>query len=227
MQEHLGMLFPQPWMAPSVCPPRADFLGQLQSATLSVFAPGLLEVLQSSTPPTTAFFKSLPTDYKKVWRIYLLILEKQDSRTKIYISSGTSTTSDVSAHLSQYDKKQNLPVNVKIALDEGYTIVHKGLLCSAPIPSAGEVPIARLLFVPLEAVITFVFWAAKSKTADMFGFADMCPWDRDTLEYDGLCSHNPLSESPLGDFTLSAEQLETMAAEYSEKRRGDKHKRKT
>jgi len=54
----------------------------------------------------------------------------------------------------------------------------------------------------------------------------MCPWDRDTLEYDGLCLHNPLSESPSGDFTLSAEQLEAQAAEYAEKRKNDKRKRK-
>jgi hypothetical protein len=38
-----------------------------------------------------------------------------------------------------------------------------------------------------------------------YGFADMCPWDRDTLEYDGLGSHSPLWESPAGDLALSAE----------------------
>ena len=203
-----------------------DFLEELLSATSLVFAPGLLDILQSSAPPTIAFFKSLPTDCENVWGVYLLVLEKRDSRSKIYIGSGTSVAGGVSSRLIQYDKKQLLPKYVAPALDEGYTITHKGLLCSAPIPSAGKVPITRLFFVALEAVFTFVFWALNCKTKHGFGFADLCPWDRDTLEYGGLCSHNPMSENIRGDLGLSAEQLETMAAEYAIKRAGDKRKRR-
>jgi hypothetical protein len=39
----------------------------------------------------------------------------------------------------------------------------------------------------------------------------MRPWDRATLEYDDLCSHNPLMELVAGDFDLAAEQLEAKA----------------
>lgn len=43
---------------------------------------------------------------------------------------------------------------------------------------------------------------------DGHGMVHICQWARDTLEYDGLCSHNPLSELPAGDHSLSAEELE-------------------
>jgi hypothetical protein len=203
-----------------------DFIEQLLSSTSLVFAPGLFEILQSSTPPTIAFFKSLPTNHTKQWAVYLLVLEKQSCRTKIYIGSGTSASSGVSLRFGQYEKQQLLPKYVEIDLKEGYSIVHKGLLCTTPIPSAAEVPITRLVFVALEAVFTFVFWALKCKTTFGFGFVDICPWDRDTLEYDSLCSHNPLSKSPSGDFSLSAEQLGAQAAEFAEKRRRDKRDRR-
>jgi hypothetical protein len=42
-----------------------DVLEQLMSDSLLVFVPGLLEVLKATTPPTIAFFKTLPTEVKK------------------------------------------------------------------------------------------------------------------------------------------------------------------
>lgn len=45
----------------------------------------------------------------------------------------------------------------------------------------------------------------------------MFPWDRATLEYDGLCSHNPLRELIAGDFDLTAEELEAKAKASAEK----------
>lgn len=198
-----------------------EIIEELLSCTSLVFAPGLLEVLQSSTPPTVAFFKSLPTDHYKVWGVYLLVFEKQNSRTKIYIGSGTQADSGVSTRFRQYDKYDALPVYVKEALEEGYTIVHKGLLCSAPLPPAGVVPTTRLLFVALEAVFTFAFWAFRPKAKFYDGFPDICLWDRDTLEYEGLCSPNPLYETPGSDFNLTPKQLETMAAERAEKEAAD------
>jgi len=124
---------------------------------LSVYlSSGLFKVVQSSTPPTIAFFKSLPTNYTNLWAVYL-VLEKRNCRPKIYIGSGTSTTNGVTYRLGQYEKDQLLPKYVEIALKEEYTIVHKGLLCFAPISSAAKVPITRLFFVALEAVFTLVF----------------------------------------------------------------------
>jgi hypothetical protein len=58
---------------------------QLLSDPLLVFAPGLLDVFQASTPPSLSYFKSQPTYVSKCWAVYLIILEKLDSRPKIYI----------------------------------------------------------------------------------------------------------------------------------------------
>lgn len=68
---------------------------QLLSSTSLASAPGLFEVLQASTPPTVSYFKSLPTDCKKLWAVYLLVLEKLSCRPKIYIGSGTDAKSGI------------------------------------------------------------------------------------------------------------------------------------
>lgn len=51
----------------------------LVGASLS-FAPGLLDVIQSATPPVD-FFRSLPTEVTEAWRwaVYALVLEKPNS----------------------------------------------------------------------------------------------------------------------------------------------------
>ncbi|KAI9878454.1 MAG: Aconitate hydratase mitochondrial [Pleopsidium flavum] len=188
---------------------------QLLSSASLTFAPGLFETLQASTPPTVSYFKGLPTDYKKRWAVYLLVLENRGSRSMIYIGSDTDAKSGVSARLGQYDKD---------ALEDGYTIVHKGLLSSTSIPSAAMVPILRVLFTALEATFTFVFWALLSKTNYGYGMADICPWARDTLEYDGLCSHSALTELPAGDHSLSAEELEAQALEIAQRRNENVHR---
>lgn len=185
----------------------------LASASLA-FAPGLFEVVQASTPPTIAWFKSLPSDDNKRWAIYLLILEKPFCRPKIYIGSGTDSKFGVHNRFIQYNRGTNLPSFVSRALKDGYGIVHKGTLCWAPIPLVVDVPVLRVLFIALEAAFSFVFWAMQSKKDNAFGMVEMCRWGRDTLEYDGLCSHSPLIEIVPGDFSLSAEELEAQAAVF-------------
>jgi Aconitase family (aconitate hydratase) len=46
----------------------------------------------------------------------------------------------------------------------------------------------------------------------------LCLWSTEAPGYDGLCSHSALLESVPGDHDLSAEQLETQAAELVERR---------
>ena len=59
------------------------------------FGPGLLETLQSATPPTIGYFKTLPLTLSlplsQLWAIYLVVLEKDRERARVYIGSGTST----------------------------------------------------------------------------------------------------------------------------------------
>ncbi|KAK5129539.1 hypothetical protein LTR08_003160 [Meristemomyces frigidus] len=189
------------------------------TASLS-FAPGLLDVLQSATPPTIQFFKSLPKckSPKTKWAVYLLVLEKPGCRPKIYIGSATETENGVHHRFQQYDVKRVLPRWVAHALDTGYTITHKVPLCWMSIPRAAHVPINRLLFVFLEATFSYMFWAMRAHATRDYGMSDICFWDRDALEYDGLCSHCALYEGPKGDFDLSPEELEAKNAVHEAKR---------
>jgi hypothetical protein len=49
--------------------------------------------------------------------------------------------------------------------------------------------------------------------------SQICLWDRNTLEYDGCCSHCCLREMVVGDFELSAEDLEAKDVESKQKRK--------
>lgn len=52
----------------------------------------LTSVLQSHSPPSLDFFRSLNVNASggKVWGIYILLLEKTDHKPNLYIGSGTS-----------------------------------------------------------------------------------------------------------------------------------------
>jgi hypothetical protein len=106
-----------------------ESLEDIASKVSLVFAPGLLDLLRAATPPTIQYFKTLPSDPGKSWAVYLLVLEKHGCRSKIYIGSSTNTVSGVRHRFGQYRRLETLPHYVKKAVDEGYTIVHKG--CSA------------------------------------------------------------------------------------------------
>lgn len=208
--------------------PSSAILDSVASAACPAFAPGLFEALQAATPPTIAYFKSLPSAepldamsktsiLRTCWVVYLHVLERADSRPRIYVGSATSMGYTAAyARLKQYDDEFMLPRYVKSALDDGYTITRKSLLCWMPQPTVALYPIRRLLFLMLETAFAYMFWAMSLKNAD-FGMGHICRWDRRTLEYDGLCSHSALNEGTHGDFDMTAEQLEAKAADQKEK----------
>ena len=111
----------------------------LSSATFN-YAPGLFEVLRASTPSPISYLKTLPTESKRRWAVYLLVLERTGSRPLIYIGSGTEARNGVSTRLSCYDTNTLVPRHVSRALKQGYTISNKGLVCWTPIPPASMVP---------------------------------------------------------------------------------------
>jgi hypothetical protein len=90
--------------------PTQAVVEELLSAVSVVFAPGLFEVLQASTPPTLHYFKGLPTDDKKRWGIYLLVLEKPGARPKIYIGSGTQAVFRCSLPLGRLQQRYQYPL---------------------------------------------------------------------------------------------------------------------
>ena len=76
-----------------------DVPEQLLLDCLVSFAPGLLDAVQATTLPTIGFFKNLPTDFKGLWAVYVLVLEKAGCRPMIYIGSGTERDRGVALRL--------------------------------------------------------------------------------------------------------------------------------
>lgn len=193
-----------------------DVLAEFMTAACLGFCPGLLEVIRASSPPALSFFRSLPSkpsDTHRRWAVYALVLEKPGAIPLIYIGSGTSHDKGIRARFTKYNIfDHTVPYHVRLAVEKGYAIVHKGLLVWCPLPSAADVPRFRVLFVAIEAALTFLFWAMKSNNKD-YGYGSCCPWDRNARSYNGLCGHSALNEGAIGDFDLSAEQLEALATE--------------
>jgi hypothetical protein len=198
--------------------PSQAFLSEIASAASLFFCPGLFEVIGAVNPPPLSFFKGLPSDSVGIWGIYVVVLEKKACIPLIYAGSGTASKSGVRGRFGEYNRGVHLPRYVKQALDNGYKIVQKGLLVWCPIPPAADIPKLRVLFVAIEAAFGFLFWAMQSQTKD-YSMGKFCPWSRDSFSYHGLCSHSPLSEGAAGDFGLTNEEIEVMAAQAKEKSR--------
>jgi hypothetical protein len=205
------------------CLGEEESFNQICSAIPLSFAPGLLDVLQSSSPPSLDFFRSLPPPPlgEKVWAVYALLLEKAGYPAQLYIGSGTHSLSGVNIRFRDYDQGKNLPRFVQATLEQGYTISYRGLLCWAPLPSDSLIPSARVRFVAVEAVFTFIFFACFETKLDAI-WAVFLPWKRETVDWLPLCSHTALMERPAGVFNMTEEQLKA----YNDERKRH-HKERT
>ena len=177
------------------------------------FAPGLLSVLYEVDPPTWAFWRSIPYKLNTDWVIYCLLFERTNCRPQLYIGSTTEATKGMQSRMRIYDKnesKRKSSLVVK-ALEEGYTLVHRGILASIPKPKPSQVAIYRHFFVLLEATMTFLFGAACIKP-NYHGMQPLLQWDLASLEWDGLCSHNPIKEGTRGaeHLTMTVEELKAL-----------------
>jgi len=95
--------------------------------------------------------------------------------------------------ISRVRPESTLPQSVKHVLDDGYTIVSKGLLCWSPIQISTKRFSLRYLFLALEATFSIVLWAMLSRIKD-YGMPPLYPWSIDVLDYDGCCNHSTLVE---------------------------------
>jgi hypothetical protein len=178
------------------------------------FCDGLWEVLHSNTPPTIDWFLGLSSVIpENSWGIYVLVFRK-GLHFKIYIGSGTSICRNgVRSRIVQHRSGFMEPAQVKKAKAEGYELVHAALLAWCPVPAARYVPVHRTALIAIEAAFHLIFWPMLNpKTAYCFPEG---PWERLSLPYGGLCSHNPLIEGVLegvDDIEFTAEQLEHLEA---------------
>ncbi|KAL2030755.1 hypothetical protein VTO58DRAFT_108109 [Aureobasidium pullulans] len=210
------------------------YVEQLMVDSLLRFAPGLLDAVHSKFPPLLAFFKSLPCPSDLIlWAVYVLVLEKARCWFRIYVGSATDKKKGAKRRFQTYDDLApgTLPVYVQQAIDDGYTITHKGLLCWSPIPEPSVRYVLRCLYLVIEAAFAVVLWAMKSRTKD-YGLPHLCSWDTyDIIPYNGCCSHSSLTESPKGQTDgLTSEQIDALEASLlakqaaAKKARYDGHK---
>lgn len=164
------------------------------------------EVLRADTPPTNEFFYTLPLPpSKNLWGIYVRVYEKPNHKPRLYIGSGTAAVGGVQRRLQDYiNGKRTIPSLVKLAVEDGYTCSHVGLLCWAPIPPPELVPKARVRFVAMEAMFCQIFFALAETVVDISYWV---PWKRADVVWEPLCSHTPLIECPPGNHDLSDTQL--------------------
>jgi hypothetical protein len=194
--------------------PTQDIIGTLLSTI--VFANDLMDALQSKQPPTLAFFKTLPTDTKGLWGVYLIVLEKIGQRPKIYIGCSFNIAG-MNTRFSSYNNGHAIPHWVQQALYDKYTITYKGVLCWTPIPDPSNRFPTRALLLLLETVFSVVFWAMCSRTKS-YGMPVLPSWELDTFEYDGCCGHVAISEGVRGEEDgLTARQIAIKEAEMDKR----------
>lgn len=197
--------------------PTLEVLTSILNKSPVTFAHGLLDVLQCDTPPSVRYFISLPSKCKKLWAVYIIVLFKSGFRPKIYIGSSSNTETGVHKRFGQYDTKTNLPVGVARALNDGYHIAHKGLLCWISIPTPKFRLGIRAVIKVLECVLALKLWAMQSRTED-YGMPKLCEWKITALEYDGCCTHLPLYEGISGvEEGLTSDQLADLQVEKAAK----------
>lgn len=195
-----------------------EMLTEVASAAKLTFCPGLLDAVRSPTPPDISFFKKTPSKYLGLWGVYNLVLEKAGEIPLVYIGEASEKDQGIKARWRVYDNPQVpayrklLPSKVKDALDDGFKIVHKGVLAYCSIPGARNVPRFRLLYYSMEAMFSFLFWAMFPKTGD-YQIGSCCPWPRESFTYGGLCSHSSLNDPMRANFKLSPDELELLAAQ--------------
>lgn len=186
------------------------------------FAPGLFDALQADDPPSIERFQSLPgLGSQTVWGVYALTLEKPEHQPMLYASSGTNSarhsSGGVKARFNNYDNRTFLPRYVQLALEDGYTITHKALLCTAPVPPVPIFPVTRILFYGLEACFSYLFWAMRTPMQNS-SKSHLSPWT-DGFEYLGLCSHSALKDGIFVDAEdLTPDKMEEYAIAHEEKR---------
>jgi hypothetical protein len=182
------------------------------------FAAGLLGILLSPLPPTIDWFKSLPTQTKGLWGVYLILLEKVGCRPRIYIGFSVNVAG-MNTRFTSYTNGHALPQWVQHAIDNDFTITHKGVLCWTTIPLPSNRFPMRLLLLIIETVFSLVLRAMKSQTKT-YGMPSLPSWPIGTVDYDGCCGHVAISELVRGEADgLNLAQIAAKEAEMAARRK--------
>lgn len=80
------------------------------------------------------------------------------------------------------------------------------------IPSAPNILRLRTLIVVLKSLLAYHLYAMHA-SVKVHGYSKVLPPKEEDVEWDGLCSHEPLEEDVEGEFNLTDRQLDAMAAQ--------------
>ncbi|KAK3340680.1 hypothetical protein B0H65DRAFT_578516 [Neurospora tetraspora] len=193
------------------------------------WAPGFLDMLDAPHAPTSDALASLPDfsrDQGLIWSIYMLLLEKKDAPTMVYIGSGTHRGTGTLHRLQQYDDGEALSRHTGEAIDNGYRITRKRILVKAPRPTKASLQLpSRALFLILETTITYALCAYKdrSQTNAILTNTSWVPL------YEGLCSREAWTEglrmATCFDPTMSKDQLDAAQRQLEKDQRESKTQR--
>ncbi|KAE9983484.1 hypothetical protein BLS_004257 [Venturia inaequalis] len=129
MNANLGAVFKDP-----------EDLRSITDCCPLTLAPELQTVLHGKEPPSFQYLSQLPPPIPNVWAVYAVCMVKRGSPPALYVGSGTDSNKGVITRAKSYESKNHLPRFVKENIDQGYRIVHVGMLCWTPIPSAALRP---------------------------------------------------------------------------------------
>jgi hypothetical protein len=177
---------------------------------------GLVDAMTAESPPHPDYWKTLPRKLPgKSWGVYNVHMEKEGKPPRDYFGSATESNEGFERRATTYEPPLNLealPKYVAESIREGYRITHMGVLVYGPLPTAAQVPKFRVFYVAVEATLTLWFGGLRHRPQHPADVA-ACGWNLGAFRYEGLCSHSAFLEAVRGNFNLTAEQLETLAAE--------------
>lgn len=207
------------------------------SVQILVFA-RLPDILVSEDPPRyedlleTTSIADIPREILlENYLIYILIAEKDGEPPMAAVGSAANKTKGSTGRVKDYTdgRVYMFPLRLREALENGYEITHIGVLVMLKVPKEARLPIVRCFVLYLETSFTYVLWTlyqGRSKNAiavDEKLMTNMCPWDIESLEWDGLNTHSPLQEG-IHNLELSQDEIVRIAEEAKRKRRQNETK---
>ncbi len=119
----------------------------------------------------------------------------------------------MTTRFTSYNNGHAIPQLVQHAIDNGFAITYKGVLCWATVPLPSNRFPMRALILILETFFSLAFWAMRFQTKT-YGMPTVLSWPMDSLQYDGCCSHIAISELVRGEEDgLTADQIAVKEAE--------------
>jgi hypothetical protein len=155
-------------------------------------------MLKSEVPPTLEQLQTIskPKDLT-LWGVYLLILKKTGSQTKLYGGSATKVKhwrdngEGLEFRWKCYDQisthRRKMPAGVVKAIADGYCIRSKLALCVLKKPASKQIKAYRSFTLLLESVLAAMFWTMRSlDSVNPYMLNNIRIWQLKTYKWGGL-----------------------------------------